>query len=45
MDISHFLTGDALHSNISLSLNSEQRIALNQILDAFLAVWQQNIEP
>ena len=38
MDISFFMTGNILHSDILLSLTREQRIAFNKILDAFLSI-------
>lgn len=44
LDISYLMTGNALHSDISVSLTHKQRIALNKIIDAFLSICQQDME-
>ena len=38
MDISFFMTGNVLRSDILSSLTHEQRMAFNKILDAFLSI-------
>ena len=44
MDIAYFMTGEIPHSNIISSLNHQQRIALDRILDAFLSICRQDKE-
>ena len=45
MDIAYFMTGEISHSNVISSLNHQQRIALDKILDAFLSICKQDEEP
>ena len=44
MDISYFMTGEISNTNRLSSLNHQERIALNQIAEAFLSVCENKEE-